>query len=96
VRISTTDELPSVCIGWESHEDEVVVSIVDNGPGLSNQSNLFVPFYTTKPGGTGIGLVLAQQIALGHSGSVELSNRTDGRGCQAMLRLPMRHVESIS
>jgi two-component system nitrogen regulation sensor histidine kinase NtrY len=89
-------EQPRVRVAWETSSDEVIVSIVDNGPGLSNKSNLFVPFYTTKPGGTGIGLVLAQQIALGHSGSVELANRTDGRGCQATLRLPMRHPNQIS
>jgi signal transduction histidine kinase len=64
--------------------------IVDNGPGLTNASNLFVPFYTTKPSGTGIGLVLAQQIAQAHHGSVELRNRTDGvTGCRAELRLPL-------
>jgi signal transduction histidine kinase len=67
-----------------------VISILDNGPGLTNPENLFVPFYTTKPGGTGIGLVLAQQIAQAHRGSVNLSNRTDGfTGCKADLRLPL-------
>jgi len=86
----------SVSIGWEIGEGEVIVSIVDNGPGLSNAGNLFVPFYTTKPGGTGIGLVLAQQIALGHSGSVELTNRMDARGCRATLRLPMRTAHPSS
>lgn len=69
---------------------EVVVAVLDNGPGLTNAGNLFVPFYTTKPGGTGIGLVLAQQIAQAHRGSVQLANRTDGLiGCQADLRLPL-------
>jgi nitrogen fixation/metabolism regulation signal transduction histidine kinase len=89
-RTRTMDDQPRVSIGWEIGEEEVIVSIVDNGPGLSNAGNLFVPFYTTKPGGTGIGLVLAQQIALGHAGSVELSNRLETRGCKATLRLPIR------
>ena len=81
---------PSVEIGWESVGGEVVVVIRDNGPGLTNKGNLFVPFYTTKPGGTGIGLVLAQQIAQAHRGSVQLANRTDGTiGCRADLRLPL-------
>jgi two-component system, NtrC family, nitrogen regulation sensor histidine kinase NtrY len=81
---------PSVEIGWESVGGEVVVAIRDNGPGLTNKGNLFVPFYTTKPGGTGIGLVLAQQIAQAHRGSVQLANRTDGQsGCRADLRLPL-------
>jgi two-component system nitrogen regulation sensor histidine kinase NtrY len=82
--------VPQVKIGWESAAAEVVISIYDTGPGLTNEGNLFVPFYTTKPGGTGIGLVLAQQIAQAHRGSVQLSNRTDGQtGCKAELRLPL-------
>lgn len=92
----TADAPPQVQIAWETTEDEVVISVLDNGPGLSNQGNLFVPFYTTKPGGTGIGLVLAQQIALGHSGSVELTNRTDTRGCKASFRLPAQNSRRIS
>jgi nitrogen fixation/metabolism regulation signal transduction histidine kinase len=83
------DQVPSVAITWELERNEIAITILDNGPGLSNAANLFVPFYTTKPGGTGIGLVLAQQIALAHSGSVQLGNRTDGPGCKACLRLPI-------
>jgi nitrogen fixation/metabolism regulation signal transduction histidine kinase len=80
---------PQVEIAWENLASEVVIAILDNGPGLSNAANLFVPFYTTKPSGTGIGLVLAQQIAQAHRGSVQLANRTDGQtGCRAELRLP--------
>jgi C4-dicarboxylate-specific signal transduction histidine kinase len=83
-------EDPHVTIVWTTTGSEVVIGVVDNGPGLSNASNLFVPFYTTKPGGTGIGLVLAQQIAQAHRGSVQLANRTDGfSGCRAELRLPL-------
>jgi nitrogen fixation/metabolism regulation signal transduction histidine kinase len=79
-----------VAISWQIAGAEVVIAVLDNGPGLSNASNLFVPFYTTKPGGTGIGLVLAQQIAQAHRGSVQLANRTDGVvGCEADLRLPL-------
>jgi two-component system nitrogen regulation sensor histidine kinase NtrY len=81
---------PHVEIGWRTTPQEIVITILDNGPGLTNQSNLFVPFYTTKPNGTGIGLVLAQQIAQGHRGSIELRNRDDGQsGCRAELRLPV-------
>jgi nitrogen fixation/metabolism regulation signal transduction histidine kinase len=77
-------------ISWQIAGAEVVISVLDNGPGLTNAGNLFVPFYTTKPGGTGIGLVLAQQIAQAHRGSVQLANRTDGHvGCRADLRLPL-------
>jgi nitrogen fixation/metabolism regulation signal transduction histidine kinase len=81
---------PEVEIAWEKAPGEVVIAVRDNGPGLTNASNLFVPFYTTKPSGTGIGLVLAQQIAQAHRGSVQLANRADGeRGCRAELRLPL-------
>ena len=79
---------PEVRLAWTRTAEDVVISITDNGPGLSNEANLFVPFYTTKPEGTGIGLMLAQQIAEAHLGSVRLSNRIDTRGCVAELRLP--------
>ena len=66
--------------------------IQDEGPGLSNTANLFVPFFTTKPGGSGIGLVLSRQIAEAHGGSLDLRNRTNGpggeKGCEARLILP--------
>ena len=87
---ASDEDAPQVQIAWESMGNEVVIAILDNGPGLTNAGNLFVPFYTTKPSGTGIGLVLAQQIAQAHRGSVQLANRTDGRmGCRAELRLPL-------
>jgi two-component system nitrogen regulation sensor histidine kinase NtrY len=87
---ATGEDAPQVDICLETTDAEVIISICDNGPGLINQSNLFVPFYTTKPGGTGIGLVLARQIAQAHRGSIQLANRTDGHpGCKAELRLPV-------
>jgi len=86
---SMKGEEPKVEIAWENTGREIAISILDNGAGLMNADNLFVPFYTTKPSGTGIGLVLAQQIAQAHKGSVRLENRTDGEnGCRAELRLP--------
>jgi nitrogen fixation/metabolism regulation signal transduction histidine kinase len=66
-----------------------VVTIADNGPGLANETNLFVPFYTTKKCGSGVGLALARQIAEAHDGSLELRNRTDAPGCEAVVRLPL-------
>jgi len=63
--------------------------VVDEGLGLPNTSNLFVPFFTTKPGGSGIGLVLSRQIAEAHGGELTLNNRSDGHGCRALLRLPV-------
>ena len=67
----------------------IIEEIEDEGPGLSNTSNLFVPFFTTKPGGSGIGLVLSRQIVEAHGGSLRLENRPSGHGCIAHLRLPM-------
>jgi len=87
---ATDESVPLVQIEWESIGGEIVITILDNGPGLANAGNLFVPFYTTKPSGTGIGLVLAQQIAQAHRGSVHLANRSDGpTGCRAELHLPL-------
>jgi len=65
------------------------VCIEDEGPGLSNTANLFVPFFTTKPGGSGIGLVIGRQIAEAHGGTLLIENRRDRSGCIARLRLPL-------
>ena len=67
----------------------------DEGPGLSNTGNLFVPFFTTKPGGSGIGLVLSRQIAEAHGGSLILENREDRAGCRASLRIPVHAVAQV-
>jgi nitrogen fixation/metabolism regulation signal transduction histidine kinase len=77
-----------VVFSWKLTERDVILTIEDSGPGLMNPSNTFVPFYTTKPGGSGIGLVLSRQIAEGHGGSLELSNRDHQRGCIVKVRLP--------
>jgi two-component system, NtrC family, nitrogen regulation sensor histidine kinase NtrY len=78
-----------VTIAWSARMSHVDIRIEDEGPGLANTLNLFVPFFTTKPGGSGIGLVLSRQIAEGHGGSLRLENRAVGHGCVAHLRLPM-------
>jgi signal transduction histidine kinase len=65
------------------------VVVEDDGPGLPETANLFVPFFTTKPQGTGIGLVLSRQIAEAHGGRLTLANRRNGHGCEARLRLPL-------
>jgi two-component system nitrogen regulation sensor histidine kinase NtrY len=82
-----TQAAPCVRLEWAKAGEELVISIIDSGLGLTNAENLFVPFYTTKPEGTGVGLILAQQIAEAHSGSVRLSNRSDAPGCVAEMRL---------
>ena len=78
-----------VRVGWRRRIGQVELWVEDEGPGLSNTGNLFVPFFTTKPGGSGIGLVLSRQIAEAHGGSLTLENRLNGHGCEARLRLPM-------
>jgi two-component system, NtrC family, nitrogen regulation sensor histidine kinase NtrY len=78
-----------VTLSWSRSGAHLEVLIQDEGPGLSNTANLFVPFFTTKPGGSGIGLVLSRQIAEAHGGSVDLRNRVPGPGCEARLVLPV-------
>ena len=78
----------AVTVGWQ-RDTMVELWVKDEGPGLSSTANLFVPFFTTKPGGSGIGLVLSRQIAEGHGGALTLENRTVGPGCVARLRLPL-------
>ncbi|HTZ90724.1 MAG TPA: ATP-binding protein [Alloacidobacterium sp.] len=84
---------PAVTIRSRSAGDMVSIVIEDNGPGLTNPGNLFVPFYTTKKSGTGVGLVLARQIAEAHGGSLEVRNRMDAIGCQAEVRIPIASAE---
>jgi two-component system nitrogen regulation sensor histidine kinase NtrY len=78
-----------VRIEWTCNANFLDLLVLDEGPGISNPTNLFVPFFTTKPGGSGIGLVLSRQIAEAHGGSLTLQNRTDRRGGKAHLRLPL-------
>jgi len=80
-------EDPQVVIRWDASEKHLVLTIEDNGPGLLNPSNAFIPFYTTKPAGSGIGLALSRQIVEAHGGSIELLNRAE-KGCQAKVTLP--------
>ncbi len=77
-----------VTISWKKLPGEIELAIEDNGPGIANPGNLFVPFFTTKPEGSGIGLVLCRQIAENHRGSLTLENRETATGSVARLRLP--------
>jgi signal transduction histidine kinase len=76
-------------VGWARKNGLLEIWVQDEGPGISNTGNLFVPFFTTKPGGSGIGLVLSRQIAEAHGGSLTLQNRPEGHGCEARLSLPI-------
>ena len=76
-----------VRITWTRRNGTMSLRVEDDGPGLASASNLFVPFFTTKPQGSGIGLVLSRQIAEAHGGSLALENRRDARGCVATFRM---------
>ena len=76
-------------LGWEKQAGRLEMWVEDEGPGLADTGNLFVPFFTTKAAGSGIGLVLSRQIAEGHGGTVTLESRTPGPGCEARVRLPL-------
>jgi nitrogen fixation/metabolism regulation signal transduction histidine kinase len=78
-----------VSLAWTRSGRDIEVIVADEGPGIAEASNLFVPFFTTKPHGSGIGLVLSRQIAEAHRGSLELRDRDDPHGCRAVLRLPL-------
>ena len=78
----------NVIIGWRDKEGCIEIFVQDDGPGIMNPANLFVPFFTTKPDGSGIGLALSRQIAEAHGGSLGLANRKSGTGAEALLRLP--------
>lgn len=75
-------------ISWYKHEGLVKIKVLDQGTGISNLDNIFVPFYTTKAEGSGIGLVLSRQIINNHGGDLVIANRKDGAGVEATIELP--------
>lgn len=79
----------NVRVTWRKLPGQVEIAVEDNGPGIASAQNLFVPFFTTKPSGSGIGLVLCRQIAENHGGALTLENREAATGCIARLRLPV-------
>jgi signal transduction histidine kinase len=86
---AATETKGGVRVGWERKDRQLEVWVEDDGPGLPDTSNLFVPFFTTKPKGSGIGLVLSRQIAEAHGGTLNVVNRRDRKGCVARVRLPV-------
>jgi two-component system, NtrC family, nitrogen regulation sensor histidine kinase NtrY len=77
-----------VTVRWDANEKEVIMAVDDEGPGLLNPANVFTPFYTTKPNGSGVGLVLSRQVVEAHHGRIEIENRPGGRGCTVKVVLP--------
>ncbi|HLL21675.1 MAG TPA: ATP-binding protein, partial [Kofleriaceae bacterium] len=78
----------TVRLAWTVTAGTLMLVVEDEGPGVADTSNLFVPFFTTKPQGSGIGLVLARQIVEAHGGNLVLRNRKTGRGAEAIVTLP--------
>src|SRR5262245_38107875 len=79
----------SVTVGWRTEARHLELWVDDEGAGLPNASNLFVPFRTTRPGGSVIGLVLSRQVAAAHGGTLTLENRVERRGSRAFRRIPV-------
>ena len=86
---ATVETGGKVWIDWSKNDGYLQLTVEDEGPGLPDTSNLFVPFFTTKPQGSGIGLALSRQIAEAHGGTLGLENRTGAKGCRATLRIPL-------
>lgn len=84
----TDGQMADVVVRWDADATQVMLAIEDEGPGLLNPANVFTPFYTTKPNGSGVGLVLCRQIAEAHGGSIEISNRQETHGCVVKVVLP--------
>ena len=86
---ASVDTGGKVSVSWVKNGSWIHLYVRDDGPGIANPANLFVPFFTTKPGGSGIGLALSRQVAEAHGGSLTLRNRTPDKGCEALLQLPL-------
>lgn len=86
--VEASEDKDIIDIQWQEYQQGVRIQIVDNGIGLPRSDNLFVPFYTTKATGSGIGLFLCRQIAEAHNGTLQLKNRDNQQGCIAECWLP--------
>lgn len=76
-------------VSWRQEGSRLIVQIVDNGEGIQNLDNLFTPYYTTKPSGSGVGLVFCQQVIEAHGGFLSITNRHNRSGCEVSMSLPV-------
>ncbi len=83
----------AVTVSWAVHSKDLEILVRDEGIGLTETENLFVPFYTTKQSGSGIGLLLSRQIIEAHQGALVLRNRADRTGCEVEVKLPRCVIE---
>lgn len=90
------DSEAPVSIRWAFNSHFLQIQVIDSGPGLLNPENAFVPFYTTKESGSGIGLVLSRHIVEAHGGSIQLLNRKDAVGCIAVISIPASREEALA
>jgi len=88
----TANKEKLITIGYTREQQWQHISILDNGSGIANVDNLFIPFYTTKKQGSGIGLALCRQIMFSHNGLIKLHNKLGNKdkcfGVEAILSLP--------
>jgi nitrogen fixation/metabolism regulation signal transduction histidine kinase len=87
--VEAAGDVGGVRVRWRARYGALAVEVEDDGPGLARTDNLWVPFFTTKPGGSGIGLVLSREIVENHGGGISLENRKDTHGCVARISLPL-------
>jgi signal transduction histidine kinase len=87
--VEAAGDAGGVRVRWRAKNGALAVEVEDDGPGLARTDNLWVPFFTTKPGGSGIGLVLSREIVENHGGGISLENRAGKRGCVARISLPL-------
>ncbi len=87
--VEASGESGTITVRWEIANNRLLAEVEDDGPGLANTDNLWVPFFTTKPNGTGLGLALSREIVENHGGNIVLENRQDTRGCVARIDLPL-------
>ena len=78
-----------VLLTWHLQGTQLVIRVIDNGEGIQSPENLFTPYYTTKPSGSGIGLVFCQQVIEAHGGFMNIANRVNGSGCEVTVSLPL-------